>query len=104
MSDPATVLLLERLLAEVQGLRAAIEARPAAPVAASEPEGLLDVKGAGRLLGMSPSWVYQRSEAGELPCVRLGGARRFDPAELRAYARGELPSPGRLLPIRKRGV
>ncbi len=102
MSDAATVLLLERLLAEVQGLRAAVEAKappPAPPLA--DPEGLLTAKQAAALLGMSESWVYQRAESGELPCVRLGHALRFDPAALRTYASGERSRQANVLPLSK---
>jgi hypothetical protein len=43
-------------------------------------------------LQASPSWVYQKSEAGLLPCLPpLPGSNflRFDPAAIKAYARGE---------------
>jgi len=31
-----------------------------------------------RFLGMSLSWVYKAAERGQLPCVRIGSALRFD--------------------------
>ena len=37
-----------------------------------------------RYLAMSRSWVYQRSATGELPSLNIGGALRFDPAEIKA--------------------
>jgi hypothetical protein len=43
-------------------------------------------------LHASASWVYQKAEAGLLPCLpRLPGSNflRFDPEMIRAYARGE---------------
>jgi len=40
-------------------------------------------------LKVSRSWVYHRAEAGQLPFVRVGGLLRFDPATIRAAARGE---------------
>ena len=43
-------------------------------------------------LRASTSWVYQKSEAGLLPCLPpLPGSNflRFDPAAVKAYARGE---------------
>ena len=42
-----------------------------------------------RFLAVSPSWVYQASAAGTLPCVRIGAAVRFDPDAIRAWVRGE---------------
>jgi hypothetical protein len=40
-------------------------------------------------LRVSRSWVYLHAEAGDLPCLRFAGVVRFDPAVIRAYARGE---------------
>jgi excisionase family DNA binding protein len=37
----------------------------------------------------SRSWVYHRAENGELPCLRVGGLLRFDPAAIKAFVRGE---------------
>ena len=51
-------------------------------------------------LRVSRSWVYQRAEAGELPCLRMGGLLRFDPETVRAYARGTAPKGARILPFR----
>ncbi|MBL8922831.1 MAG: helix-turn-helix domain-containing protein [Myxococcaceae bacterium] len=48
------------------------------------------VKIVAAFLNCSPSKVYKASEAGTLPCVRLDGMLRFNPDEIRAYARGEL--------------
>lgn len=39
-----------------------------------------------RYLGCSRSWVYLHAEDGTLPSVRIGGLRRFVPAEIRAFA------------------
>lgn len=41
-------------------------------------------------LSVSRSMVYKLEQAGELPCVRIGARVRFDPAVVRAFARGEL--------------
>jgi excisionase family DNA binding protein len=41
-------------------------------------------------LQCSKSRVYKGAEAGTLPCVRLDGLLRFDPDQIRAYARGDL--------------
>ncbi len=43
-----------------------------------------------RYLQASRSWVYQKAEAGVLPSLRIGGLLRFEPATIRAFARGEL--------------
>jgi len=41
-------------------------------------------------LRASRSWVYKAAEANTLPSLRIGGLLRFDPAAVRAFARGEL--------------
>lgn len=45
---------------------------------------------AARYLGVSRSWVYQHALDGDLPSLRFAGCLRFEPAKIRAYARGEL--------------
>jgi excisionase family DNA binding protein len=37
-------------------------------------------------LRVSRSWVYHRSAAGLLPCLRVGALVRFDSEAIRAYA------------------
>lgn len=37
------------------------------------------------LLGVHENWVYDQAANGSLPSYKLGGARRFDPAELRDW-------------------
>jgi excisionase family DNA binding protein len=54
---------------------------------------LWDANGVARYLKVSRSWVYQKTEAGTLPCLRVGGLVRFDPATVRAFARGEVQPP-----------
>lgn len=54
---------------------------------------LWDANDAARYLKVSRSWVYQRAESGLLPCLRVGGLVRFDPATIRAFARGEVQPP-----------
>ncbi len=49
------------------------------------PEPLWTVGEVARFLSMSPQWVYKHAELGKLPCVRLGAALRFQPAEIRRY-------------------
>ncbi len=41
-------------------------------------------------LKVSRSMVYKLGQTGELPCLRVGACLRFDPAVVRAFARGEL--------------
>jgi excisionase family DNA binding protein len=59
---------------------------------------LWDANDAAHYLKVSRSWVYQRAEAGLLPCLRVGGLLRFDPAAVRAFARGEVQPP-KVLPF-----
>jgi excisionase family DNA binding protein len=74
-------------------MKAAVEA----PV-----EGLWDANDVARFLKASRSWVYHRAESGELPCLRVGGLLRFDPAAVRAFARGELRPGARVVPLPSR--
>lgn len=53
--------------------------------------GLWDANDVARYLKVSRSWVYQRAEAGLLPCVRVGGLLRFRPDSVRAIADGGTP-------------
>ncbi|WP_141332572.1 helix-turn-helix domain-containing protein [Myxococcus sp. AB025B] len=48
-------------------------------------EGLWDANDVARFLKASRSWVYQRAQAGQLPCVKIGGLLRFEPAAIRAF-------------------
>ena len=59
---------------------------------------LWDANDVARYLKVSHSWVYYRAEAGLLPCLRVGGLVRFEPATVRAFARGDV-SPSRVLPF-----
>ncbi len=54
-------------------------------------DGLWDANDVARYLKVSRSWVYQRAEAGLLPCIRIGGLLRFDPHTVRTFARGGDP-------------
>jgi excisionase family DNA binding protein len=63
--------------------------RSPVPAPASARDGLWDANDVAGYLKVSRSWVYHRAEAGQLPCVRVGGLLRFDPAAIRASARGE---------------
>jgi excisionase family DNA binding protein len=59
---------------------------------------LWDANDVARYLKVSRSWVYHRAESGLLPCLRVGGLVRFDPATVRAFARGEI-QPAKVLPF-----
>ncbi len=42
-----------------------------------------------KYLKISRSWVYLHAADGSLPSVKILGARRFVPAQIRAYALGQ---------------
>jgi excisionase family DNA binding protein len=52
-------------------------------------EGLWDANDVAKFLKASRSWVYQKAQAGQLPCVKIGGLLRFEPAAIRAFIRGQ---------------
>lgn len=52
-------------------------------------EPLWDAEDVAAFLKVSRSWVYLHAGGGTLPCVRIGGMRRFAPEAIRAFARGE---------------
>jgi predicted DNA-binding transcriptional regulator AlpA len=62
-------------------------------------EQVWKVKDVAEFLQASESWVRHAAAGGRLPCTKLGGLLRFDPAEIRALVRGEA-SPARALPSR----
>jgi predicted DNA-binding transcriptional regulator AlpA len=64
---------------------------PARREASFEP--LWEANDVAAFLVASRSWVYHRAASGELPCLRVGGLLRFEPAAIRAFAHGELSSP-----------
>ena len=66
-------------------------------------EPLWDAKDVAVFLKVSRSWVYLHAEDGTLPSVRFGGLRRFLPEQIRAYARGEVPTPSRVAALPPRG-
>jgi excisionase family DNA binding protein len=63
---------------------------------------LWDAEDVARYLKVSRSWVYHRSESGELPCLRIGGLLRFEQQAIHAFARGSSIPAGCVLPFRKR--
>lgn len=72
------------------------------PSPADQDPALWDAKDVAAFLKVSRSWVYQRAEAGQLPCLRIGGLLRFDPATIRAHARGEQPVQARVISLNSR--
>ena len=62
-------------------------------------EALWGANDVARYLKASRSWVYHHAEAGDLPCLRVGGLLRFNPETVRAFARGESPDKARVLPL-----
>ncbi|QSQ23155.1 helix-turn-helix domain-containing protein [Pyxidicoccus parkwayensis] len=52
-------------------------------------ETLWDANDVARFVKASRSWVYQRAQAGQLPCVKIGGLLRFEPAAIRAFIRSQ---------------
>ena len=65
------------------------------------PEGLLDVDGAARRLGLAVATVYKRAQRCELPSVKLGERVLFRPADLDAYAEARRRSPERVRDLAK---
>lgn len=59
---------------------------------------LWDANDVARFLKTSRSWVYQRAQAGQLPCLKVGGLLRFEPAAIRAFIKGQNSGGRRVLP------
>ncbi len=51
------------------------------------PERLVNVQEMARILGVPPSWIYQRTQHGQgaIPFVKLGKYVRFDPQQVIAF-------------------
>ena len=64
-------------------------------------ETLWDARDVAAYLKASRSLVYQKAEAGLLPSLRIGGLLRFDPAVVRAWARGEIQPSGQIVPMHR---
>ncbi len=56
-----------------------------------ETDELWTAEDVARFLKTSRSWVYHRAQAGQLPCVKIGGLLRFDPGAIRALVAGDGP-------------
>jgi excisionase family DNA binding protein len=76
--------------------------RSPTPAPTSARDALWDANDVAGYLKVSRSWVYHRAEAGQLPCVRVGGLLRFDPAAIRASARGEATATKRVVAFTKK--
>src|SRR5262245_13198448 len=48
-------------------------------------ESMMSARQVAELLGVHENWVYDQAVAGDLPSYKIGGARRFDPAEVRGW-------------------
>ncbi len=66
-------------------------------------EQLWDANDVANFLKVSRSWVYQKAEAGLLPHLKVGGLLRFDPEEIRAYARSLMRELSRVARITSNG-
>ncbi len=55
-------------------------------MSSSPSEALWTVREVSAFLRVSRSWIYQRTAAGELPHIRVGGLVRFVPDEIRSFA------------------
>lgn len=51
---------------------------------------LWNVDDVARFLTISRSMVYKLEQVGDLPSLRIGSCVRFEPAAVRAFARGEI--------------
>lgn len=68
------------------------------PQALPPEEALWDANDVARYLKASRAWVYMKSEQGALPCLRIGGLVRFNPATVRAWALQGASRPARVKP------
>jgi excisionase family DNA binding protein len=55
-------------------------------------EALWDAKDVAAYLKASTKWVYLHASRGTLPCLHVGGLRRFEPEAIRAWMRGSRPT------------
>lgn len=94
-------------------LRGALDARPGETVVSMPRDAMASIAGelerlgtalredrlwdpldVARFLGVSRNSVYAQVDAGALPCVRIGGLLKFDPAKIRAIGKGEMEPHG----------
>jgi predicted DNA-binding transcriptional regulator AlpA len=60
-------------------------------------EPLWDAKDVAVFLKVSRSWVYLKTNSGELPHRRMGGLIRYEPEVMRQFARGEIKPSARVV-------
>jgi excisionase family DNA binding protein len=67
-------------------------------------EPLWTVADVAAFLKTSKKWVYHHASTGRLPCVHVGGLRRFEPAAIRAWVdanrAGSAQPLAKILPLR----
>lgn len=61
------------------------------PRTSASSSALWDANDVANFLKVSRSWVYQRAQAGLLPCLHVGGLLRFDPDAIQAFVRTPPP-------------
>lgn len=47
------------------------------PITPAQPEPFVSVDVVARILGVPVSWVYEKSAAGVIPCVKIGRYNRY---------------------------
>jgi len=48
-------------------------------------EPMMTARQVAEVLGVHENWVYDQAVGGDLPSYKIGGARRFDPGEVRGW-------------------
>lgn len=66
-------------------------------------EGLWIAREVAAYMNCSVSWVYSHGADGTLPSVKIGGLRRFDPEQIRAYARDKMVPAARVVAFPGKG-
>jgi len=59
---------------------------------------LLKPKDAARALSLSPRLLWTLTHRGEIPCIRIGRAVRYDPCDLKEVVRKMKGAPGQVRP------
>jgi excisionase family DNA binding protein len=69
-------------------------------------ESMMTVRQVAELLGVHENWVYDQAASGQLPSYKIGGTRRIDRDEFRAWIaehrEGERPARPERKPKRRR--
>jgi Helix-turn-helix domain len=52
---------------------------------------------------VSRSWVYDKARGGELPCIKIGGHLRFEPAAIKKFflANGNVAVERKVIPLKR---